>query len=374
MGSSAFALGIYTVNDLLNGGSSSLRVGFRNSAPINLWKWSKKALWYEKAKDGLIHCLLCPHECMLYENDRGQCRVRVVKNNELFSLVYGNPCALHIDPIEKKPLYHFLPGTPIFSLATAGCNLRCVNCQNWEISQRKPEDTENVELFPDELVRRTFYEKIPSIAYTYSEPIIFYEYVLESAKKAREKNIRNVLVTAGFINEAPLKELCQFVDAANVDIKAFNEAFYKKFCRARLSPILNAITKMREYGVWIEITRLIVPKISDDLEDFRKMCKWIYENMGKDTPLHISRFYSAYKLLYLPPTSKELLFRAYEIAKEENLDYVYVGNVVKSGHENTVCPNCKKTVIEREGYKIIYNKLINGKCPCGYEISGIWNL
>lgn len=375
MGGCGMALGAYTIEDLWRGGHYGLRMGFRNDGPRELGPFSIEAAWYETGvvPSSVVHCKLCPHECLLDENDRGFCRTRVVKKGKLYSIAYGNPCLVHIDPIEKKPMAHFLPGTPILSLATAGCNMRCLNCQNWEISQAKPEATESVYLPPEKLVSISVERGFPSIAYTYSEPIIFYEYMRDTARLAKSRNVRNVLVTAGYILEKPCEELCQWIDGANVDIKAFNEATYKKLCETTLKPVLKGLEVMRKAGVWIEITRLIVPEFSDDMDDIRAMCRWIADNLGKDTPLHFSRFYPTYKLPFTPLTSAETLIRAREVAKGEGLNYVYIGNLPESQGQDTVCPKCRKPVIRREGFQVLENRLQNGQCPCGNAIAGVWS-
>ena len=372
MGGCGLALGIYAVRDLLSGeGAGGLRVGFRNDAPAELGKWSHEAAWYEAAGE-VVRCLLCPHECILGENDRGFCRTRVVKGGILHTLAYGNPCAVHVDPIEKKPLHHFLPGSRIYSVATAGCNLRCLNCQNWEISQARPEDTQNHDLMPEELARTVAEHGIPSIAYTYSEPIVFYEYVRDTAARARELGIRNVLVTAGYISDEPLRELCRVVDAANVDLKSFDEGFYKKVTGAKLKPVLRALEVMVEEGVWVEVTRLIVPAHSDDARDLREMCRWIVRALGPDVPLHLSRFHPAYRLEGLPPTPVETLERARDIAREAGIRHVYVGNVPGHSGQVTHCPACEREVVVRQGYAPPRISLVNGRCPCGESIPGVW--
>jgi pyruvate formate lyase activating enzyme len=375
MGGCGIALGIYTIDDLLRGGDYGVRTGFRNDGPRELGPFSIEAAFYQTGAlpAGVVHCQLCPHECLLGENDRGFCRTRVVKQGKLYSIAYGNPCAVHIDPIEKKPMNHFLPGTPIFSLAVAGCNLRCLNCQNWEISQQKPDATENIALPPEKLVQATFERGIPSIAYTYSEPIIFYEYVRDTARLAKERNIRNILVTAGYIQEKPCEELCQWIDGANVDIKAFSDPVYKKLCQATLKPVLRGLEIMRKAGVWIEITWLVVPGYSDDLKEIGAMCHWIAANLGKDTPMHFSRFHPSHKLPFTPPTSTDSLYHAWETARAEGLIYVYVGNLPESKGQDTVCPGCQKPVIRREGFEVLQNLLLKGKCSCGTAIAGVWS-
>jgi len=367
-------IGYFSVNDFLLGDSRRrLKIGFSADAPEVLWRWSKEAEHYERSGKS-IHCHLCPHECVLNEGDRSFCRVRVAKNNKLYSLVYGNPCAVHIDPIEKKPFYHFLPQTRILSIATAGCNLRCLNCQNWDISQRKPEETINYDLPPEKVVELTLDQKIPSIAYTYSEPIIYYEYVKDTARGAKEKGLKNALVTAGFINEKPLRELLKYIDAVTLDLKAFSNDFYKKITSALLDPVLRTIITIKEEGVWLELSNLVVPTLSDSTDSIFKFCEWIIREIGNDQPLHFLRFYPAHKLQFLYPTPVETLEKAYHAAKSAGLKYVYIGNVPGHDAQNTYCPRCKKLLIEREGYIIKNFKLKENRCECGEKIPGVWSV
>lgn len=371
-GTSIVGLGYLSVNDFILGESDKkLKIGFSGDAPQKLWKWSKEAEYYEK-NGNTIQCHLCPHECVLESGDRSFCRVRVVKENRLYSIVYGNPCAIYIDPIEKKPFYHFLPQTIILSIATAGCNLRCLNCQNWEISQKKPEETINYDLPPEMVVEIARMQNIPSIAYTYAEPIIFYEYVKDTARQAKEKGIRNAIVTAGFINEKPLRELLKFIDAVTLDLKAFSNAFYKKITSALLDPILKTIMTIKEEGVWLELSNLVVPTLSDTSESIFKFCQWIVREIGTDQPLHFLRFYPAYKLQYLYPTPVDTLEFAYQSAKSAGLKYVYIGNVPGHTAQNTYCPRCGKLLIEREGYLIKKYQLKENRCECGEKIAGVW--
>ncbi len=372
MGGCALALSAYTLNDFVGQGKNvGMRVGFRNDAPDELWNWSREAMWYE-TRGRLIQCTLCPHDCILGENDRGFCRTRVVKEKKLHTVAYGNPCAVHLDPMEKKPLYHFLPGKQILSIATAGCNLRCLNCQNWQISQARPEDVVNHDLPPELLVRRVSENMVPAIAYTYSEPLIYYEYVYDSATLSRQQNIRNVLVTAGYIREKPLRQLCRVIDAVNIDLKGFTDRFYKKITGSTLAPVMQSLKIAKEEGVWVEVTRLLVPTLSDDMEDIRAMCDWLAETLGPDTPLHLSRFHPQYKLEHLPLTPVDTMHRAYETAKYAGLRYVYVGNLPGNPYQDTVCPDCGRHVIRRRGYKILANELEKGHCPCGEKIPGVW--
>jgi pyruvate formate lyase activating enzyme len=322
----------------------------------------------------IVQCLLCKKECQLVEGQRGDCRVRINIGGKLTTLVYGKPCAVHVDPIEKKPIFHMLPGSRAFSIATAGCNLHCKFCQNWEISQRDPEETVNHDLPPAEVVKTAQRTDCRSIAYTYSEPLVFYEYTLDSSKLAQVQGIKNILVTAGFINKDPLLELCKYTDAANVDLKGFTEEYYKKICAGELKPVLETLKTMNEQGVWLEITNLVVPTLNDDLELIGRMCDWIVDNLGPEVPLHFSRFWPMYKLKNLPPTPVEVITQAREMAMKKGLYYVYVGNV--PGHEgnNTYCPRCKQIVIGRIGYMIKKYDIINNTCgKCGFKIAGMWS-
>ncbi len=333
----------------------------------------KEALYYEKLDNKLVQCHLCPRNCPIPAGKRGFCQVRENRDGTLYTLSYAKPVAMHIDPIEKKPLFHFLPSTTAFSLATAGCNLQCKFCQNWEISQRRPEEVNYIYLEPKELIDKVKASGSPTVAYTYSEPTIFYEYMLETAKLAKEQGIRNIMHSNGYINEKPLRELAKYLDAANIDLKGFSDEYYQKLCSGTLEPVLKSLKILREEGVHIEITTLILPGFNDDENNIRKMCLWIKENLGPQTPLHFSRFFPMYKLLALNPTPVQTLEKARNIALECGLKYVYIGNVAGHPAENTYCPKCKKIVIERRGYFILQNNIENGRCKfCGEKIEGVW--
>jgi pyruvate formate lyase activating enzyme len=329
------------------------------------------ALYQQESPRGIM-CLLCPNNCVLKENEKGTCRNRVVYKNKLYSIAYGNPCAVNNDPVEKKPLYHFLPGSSVLSIATAGCNLACLNCQNWTISQTSPENTTNFNLPPDEVVAAAIANKAESIAYTYSEPNTFYEYVYDTALSARKSGIKNVMVSNGYINPEPLKRLCKVIDAANIDLKSFSNETYMKLNGGKLQPVLDSLKIYRDEGVWLEITNLMVPGWTDKPDEVRAMCKWLYVNGFQDVPIHFSRFFPQYKLEHLPPTPVSILKTAAEIAKEEGLHYIYKDNLAGSETSDTICPQCGKRVISRKGYTIIENNLKNGKCSCGTAIPGIW--
>ncbi len=343
------------------------------SAPEVGKKWTKEALFYTETPKG-IRCLICPNECDIKEGEAGDCHNRVNKKGKLYSIAYGNPCAIHIDPIEKKPLNHFLPGSKAFSIATAGCNLACLNCQNWTISQKSPAETKNYDLMPDKVVESCLENKCESIAYTYSEPITFYEYTHDTSVLARQAGIKNVLVSAGYINKEPLQKLCKVTDAANIDLKSFSDEIYLKLNAGKLQPILDTLITLKNEGVWLEITNLVVPSWTDDLEMIKKMCGWLAKNGFAETPLHFSRFQPLYKLTQLPPTPVNILMAARDIAVKEGLKYVYVGNVPGAGNENTLCPKCSKLLVERRGYSIVQNNLSKEKCNfCQSPVAGVWN-
>ncbi|MCP3966309.1 MAG: AmmeMemoRadiSam system radical SAM enzyme [Lentisphaerae bacterium] len=320
-----------------------------------------------------VVCELCPKKCALNQGEAGNCRARVNLDGELVAITYGFPCALHVDPIEKKPLFHFLPGSRAFSIATAGCNLHCLNCQNWEISQANPDQVRSFRMPPKQVIRAARKLKCKSIAYTYTDPVIFYEYTLDTSRLAREQGIRNVLVTAGYINHKPLKELCKYTDAANIDLKGFSDKFYQTVCNATLRPVLNSLVTAKECGVEVEVTNLLLPTLNDSDEMISNLCHWVKSNLGEDTPLHFSRFSPRYKMRNLPPTPIATIEKARQLAKSAGLKYVYAGNVLNSEWASTFCPGCDKKLVRRAGVSFLGSKLKNGKCPhCGKAIEGVW--
>jgi len=334
----------------------------------------KEAMFYEKLPDKRIKCVLCPRECVIGDRERGWCGVRENRDGIYYTLAYANPCAVHVDPIEKKPFYHFLPGSLAFSISTAGCNLNCKYCQNWQISQRRPEQTDNVYLPPEKVVSLAKQTGCKSIAYTYAEPTVFYEYMFDTSVAARKSGIRNVVVSAGFINREPVKKLCEVVDAIKIDLKAFREKFYREICRGELKPVLEAIKTIKSQGVWLEIVVLVVPTLNDSPQEFHDLASWVMDELGPDVPLHFSRFYPMYQLKSLSPTPLSTLERAREEALKVGLKYVYLGNI-NPMHEanNTFCPNCGRMLIRRLRFYVVQNDIVNGKCKyCGYEIAGVW--
>jgi len=320
-----------------------------------------------------VQCEMCPNECVLENGQHSRCRARMNKDGRLYSLVYGKPCAVHIDPIEKKPFFHFLPGTTAFSIATAGCVLSCKFCQNWQISQAKPEDTDTYDLPPEKVVSQALVYKGGSVAYTYTEPTVFYEYMYDTAVIARKNGVKNAMHSCGYIKEKPLRQLCKYMDAADIDLKAFTEDFYARICGGSLKPVLDSLIVLKKEGVWTEITNLLIPTLNDDIKDIREMCRWIVKNLGADVPLHFSRFFPNYRLANLPPTPLETLTEARNTAMAAGLKFVYIGNIRHEG-ENTFCPKCKKLLVERIGYVVKQNNVSHGKCKsCGASIPGIWS-
>ncbi len=333
----------------------------------------KEALYYHKLDNKQVQCVLCPRRCVIPQGKRGFCGVRENQGGVLVSLVYAKPCSLHIDPIEKKPLFHVLPGAKAFSLATVGCNLKCKFCQNWQISQASPEDVVVEDVTPAAVIEQVKASGAPVIAYTYTEPTIYYEYMLDIAKLARASGIKNVMHSAGFINEEPLRQLAPYLDAANIDLKGFSDKFYSEMTLGHLDDVLRTLKILKSMGVWVEVTNLVIPGLNDDPQEIRRMCLWIKENLGPETPLHFSRFWPLHKLIHLSPTPVETLEAARKTALEAGLKYVYIGNVSGNEAENTYCPKCGKMVIGRSGYVITAFHVVNGRCAfCGEKIDGIW--
>ncbi len=320
-----------------------------------------------------VQCELCPKFCTIKPGQSGDCRVRVNMGGHLKSVVYGFPCAIHDDPIEKKPLFHFLPGTHVLSVATVGCNLHCLNCQNWQISQTNPEASQAMACPPEKLVSLAREAEAPSIAYTYTDPVVYYEYTLDTARRAREAGMRNVLVTAGYINRQPWRDLLHYIDAANIDLKSMSDEFYQKVCHGTLRPVLDAIIEAKDAGVWIEITNLVIPTLNDNPSQIWELANWIRRNLGSETPLHFSGFFPRYKMKNLPPTPLDTLERARRIARAQGLRYVYIGNVMSEQGQHTTCGNCETNLISRSGHQILANRLRRGQCPeCGTRVQGVW--
>jgi len=335
----------------------------------------REAMFYEKVDDNLVNCNLCSHRCSrIADSKRGICGVRENRDGKLYSLVYGRVAARSVDPIEKKPLFHFLPGSRSYSIATVGCNFRCDNCQNYDISQLPKERGIIVgqDVSPEEIVLAAKLSNCESIAYTYSEPTIFFEYAYDIAKLASKEGIKNVFVTNGYITPEALQEISPYLDAANIDLKSFSDDFYRKNCGARLEPVLDSIRFYKSLGIWTEITTLIIPSLNDSEEELRKIAEFIKNEVGEETPWHITQFHPTYKLIDLPRTPVTILRKAREIGLEAGLRYVYEGNVPGENGENTYCHNCGKLLIRRFGYSIQENKIKNSACTyCGTKIDGL---
>ncbi len=334
----------------------------------------KEAMYYQPLKDGKVRCLLCFRRCIIAKGGRGVCRNRENRDGKLYSMVYARPSAVHIDPVEKEPQLHMLPGTEILCLGTAGCNFHCRHCQNWHLSQRAIEEIGYLYyLPPEEVVKLALRKKIPTISFTYNEPVSFYEYVYDVARAAKKKNLRILWHSNGSINPEPLRELLKYTDAVTIDLKGFTEKFYREVSAAKLEPVLKTLKIIKEKGVWLELVNLVIPTLNDNPEDIKRMCKWIKENLGEETPLHFSRFSPAYRLTKLPPTPIKILERAHKIAKDVGLLYVTVGNLPGHRYNSTFCPKCGKRLIHRIHFQVLRNNVVGGRCKfCQLKIPGIW--
>ncbi|MGD0710227.1 MAG: AmmeMemoRadiSam system radical SAM enzyme [Bacteroidales bacterium] len=376
LGICGMAAGMYCFPLLANPNKKEVKANNAMNESIDLeylLKHSTEASYYSQEDDNYIKCHLCPNGCYLAENGRSKCRNKFNVKGKLYTIAYSDPCIIHTDPIEKKPLFHFYPETNVYSMATAGCNLRCLNCQNWTISQVGPEEADNFDLKPADIVKACSDAGTKAIAFTYSEPIAFYEYMLEIAKLAKAKGIKTVVVSNGYINETPLKELCKYVSAASINLKNFKNSIYHDLNGGALQPVMNALKTYKENGVWLEIINLIVPTWTDDMDMIKEMCDWLASSGFADTPLHFSRFTPMYKLTNLPYTPVATLEKAMTIANKSGLKYVYVGNVPGHNAENTFCPACSKKVIGRKGFVVTEKHIKKGKCEyCGNTITGIW--
>jgi len=334
---------------------------------------SVEARYYEKLEGGGIECRICPRRCRVTDLERGYCGTRENRSDTYLTLVYGLPCSLNIDPIEKKPFFHFYPGTNAFSLATAGCNVNCKFCQNWEISQTRPEQTRNYELSCREAVDMCRERRVPTIAYTYSEPVIFYEYMYDMAELGHEQGIKSVMVTGGYIEAEPLAALMRHLDAIKVDLKSIREQYYRDIVGGELKPVLDRLVQMRKAGIWLEIVYLVVPTLNDTDAEFRDLARWIKTNLGTDVPLHFSRFHPQYLLANLPITPQMTLERAYRISRDEGIEYVYLGNLPGHEAESTYCPKCSQRLIERRGYRTRVVGLKGNHCQqCNHIVPGLF--
>ncbi|HII01453.1 TPA: AmmeMemoRadiSam system radical SAM enzyme [Methanosarcinaceae archaeon] len=329
-----------------------------------------EAMFYEKLDADKVQCKLCAHRCKIAPGKGGFCRVRENRGGDLFTLIYGSVSSEAVDPIEKKPLYHFYPGSFAYSVGTVGCNFRCKHCQNWTISQTCVEDSYTRDILPEDLVERALMSGSKSIAWTYNEPTIWHEYSYESAKLAKEAGLGTVYVTNGYMTPEALENIAPYLDAANIDIKAFTEKFYHDVVSAKLAPVLESSVLAKKLGIHVEITNLVIPTHNDSPDELRELSRWVYKNLGPDTPLHFTRFHPQYQMRDLSPTPVETLETAYKIAREEGMNYVYVGNVFEHKYDNTYCPNCGKMLIQRGLFEIEKYEITPEKtCPkCGEKI------
>jgi len=334
----------------------------------------KEAKLYRKLANSKVQCFTCAHKCTIAPGKRGICGVRENRGGILYSLVYGKAIALHVDPIEKKPLFHFRPGTQSFSVATVGCNMRCLNCQNADISQM-PRDRNQIqgqEVPPHALVQAALEHRCRSIAYTYTEPAIYWDYAYDTACLAHTKGLENVFVTNGYLSEESLQEIAPYLDAANVDLKSFRDRTYRTICGARLQPVLDTIRRMKQLGIWIEVTTLLIPDLNDSDEELKRMAQFIYE-IDPGIPWHVSRFHPTYRMLDRPLTPLESIQKACRIGLEVGLRYVYSGNIPGEERESTYCYSCGVCLIHRLGFEVLQNRLVDGKCAeCGATIDGVW--
>lgn len=334
----------------------------------------KEAKWWKEGKNGKIICTLCPRYCELGEGQKGFCYIRENINGKLYSTGYGRPTGFGLDPIEKKPLFHFLPGTSVLSFGTAGCNLGCKFCQNWTMSKSKLEDVNALYASPEDVVKLALQYNAPSIAYTYNDPTIFGEYVIDISQIARNSGIRNVMVTAGYIDKKARKDVYKYIDAANVDLKAFSEDFYRKLTLSHIAPVLDTLRWIKnETDIWLEITTLLIPGENDSDDELKAMADWIVKNLGDEVPLHFTAFHPDFMMRDKNPTPHSTLIKARKIALNAGIKYCYVGNVHDNEGETTYCPNCGKPLIKRDWHSVYENNLVDGKCPdCGTAIAGVF--
>ncbi len=337
-------------------------------------RFTRKARFFRTLPRKMIQCTLCPHQCVVLPGRRGTCRVRENRNGQYFTLVYGRACALHVDPVEKKPFFHYKPGTLAYSIATTGCNFDCRYCQNWAISQARPETVKAVHAPPSTVVREAAKYGCKSIAFTYTEPVVFYEYMYDTAAEGRKASIPGIMISNGFIMPEPMKRLCTVLDAVKIDFKGFSEKFYRDVCEGELKPVLDTMKLIHGEGKWLEIVVLVIPTLNDREENIRAMSKWIAKELSPHVPVHFSRFRPTYKLRNLPPTPVRTLERCRDIAMRAGLAYVYIGNVPGHAGEQTYCHRCGKKIVGRVGFSVTEMHIENGKCAfCGERIPGIWS-
>ena len=332
-----------------------------------------EASWWEAEPGGRVHCYLCPRHCHIHAGQSGFCFIRVNRGGKLYSLGYGSPAALQIDPIEKKPLSHFLPGSRVFSMGTAGCNMGCFFCQNWDISKSRQDQVRSQRVAPEDVPLLAIEHSCESIAFTYNEPTIWGEYVIDICKAAKDHGLKTVMVSNGYITREAFHDIYDHIDAANIDLKAFTETFYGKITLTHLQPVLDTLQWLKnETSVWFELTNLLIPTLNDGAAEIGKLSEWVMEHLGPDVPLHFTAFHPDFKLRDKPATPPETLHQARKIALDAGLHYVYEGNIFSEG-ANTGCPSCGQLLIRRSWHNVLENHLKNGACPsCGVVIPGVW--
>ena len=332
----------------------------------------KEAMYYERLGEKKIQCKLCPQECRVADLERGTCGVRENRDGTYYTLVHSIPCSAHIDPIEKKPIFHYYPSTEAFSIATAGCNFVCKFCQNWEISQKRPEQVKHMEMSPRQVIGIAKQRGCKTVAHTYTEPVIFFEYMLDCAVLGKEKGVPNVMISNGYILEKPMRELCKYLGAVKIDLKAFTEKLYQEMCGGKLKPVLDTLTVLKDEGTWFEIVVLLIPTLNDSKGEISQMTKWIVKELGPDVPVHFSRYYPTFMLKNIPPTPPETVLQARKIAMDNGVKYAYVGNMISEG-ENTFCPSCGKVLIRRMRYTTRIKGMKGNKCKhCNEIIPGVF--
>ncbi len=333
----------------------------------------REALHWRAAGPLSVECALCPLHCTTEPGERGECGVRENRDGKYVTLVYGRPVSMNNDPIEKKPLFHVYPGSRAFSIATAGCNIHCKFCQNWDISQKRPEDIPARYVSPAMIAQLARHAQCRTVAYTYSEPTIFFEYMLDCATAVKEAGLGNVVVSNGYIEAKPLKQLAPYLTAMKVDLKAFSQAFYNDYCEGELQPVLNTLKRLVDWGVWLEIVVLIIPTLNDNMDEIKRMAAWIAKELGPDVPLFFTRFHPAYMIRHLPRTPARTIQLAGETARAEGLHFVYAGNMPGTRGENTTCPDCQAPLVERYGHVVRSQTIRNNACQkCGRAIPGVW--
>lgn len=330
------------------------------------------ARWWRTEADGRVLCYLCPRLCRIGEDQAGFCYIRKNVGGALYSLAYAQPCAIQVDPIEKKPLFHFMPGSRILSLGTAGCNMGCKFCQNWEISKSREDQVRSVRLEPQDVPDLAFGRGCSALAYTYNEPTIWGEYVIDISRHARAAGLRTVMVTNGYVTPEALPDIYEWIDAANVDLKAFTETFYKKITLTHIAPVLETLQDLVKRGVWVEITTLVIPTLNDAMDEIRELAGWIRAHLGPDWPLHLTAFHPDFKLMDLPATSHETLHEARHVAMASGLNYVYEGNVLCEEGSTTFCPRCGTALVRRTWHRVEQVRIRDGRCPCGQPIPGFF--